>query len=85
MLITTITIKADLSEKIARTNYVITFVLTNGGIMKTTTHTNEFIGKVLPDSLGQPLNRENEYKKINNSSARWWFECLLLSDEYKSR
>ena len=52
--------------------------------MKTTTHTNEFIGKVLPDSLGQPLNRENEYKKINNSSARWWFECLLLSDEYKS-
>ena len=43
-----------------------------------------FRGKVLEGSLAKPLSREEELRKIQQSSARWWYECLLLSDEYKA-
>lgn len=57
-------------------------VTIRGNIMSNTKR--PFRGKVLAGSLNKPFDKEKELQKIQQSSARWWFECLLLSEEYKA-
>jgi hypothetical protein len=59
-------------------------MITSRGYLMTNKQNELFRGKVLEGSLAKPFDRNKELKSIQQSSARWWFECLLLSDDYKA-